>query len=521
MEKITPSVNDDSKDDILLSEVHRAITRLKNNKSPGEDGIRGEMIKYAGHEVQKEICKICNMIWKGQAVPKEWTKSILVTIPKKGDLRECKNYRTIALMSHLGKIMMMILQNRLQTHMEKFLADEQAGFRKDRSTIQQILILRLIAEKARRKNRLVYNCFVDFEKAFDSTKHEITWAVLRSYGVGQRLVEILKEIGDQSRAAVRVGQDLGEWFDTGIGTRQGDPISPVSFITYLERTMDENHARGTGISVQGERISNLKFADDIDLLEETFDGLRESLEVLHTQSRRMGLRINKAKTKVMVFGKEMVEEQMHVDGQEIEVVEEFVYLGSKFTWDCNCSKEIRSRLMKAEIAFAGLKGLWNSKRVGLSTKMKVLRTCVFSTALYACETWVLKSSDRDKLMAFEMRCYRKILRISWLAKMRNEDVRRKIRCEENIVQVIMRRKLGLFGHICRMENDRKIKFVVFGMMEGVNKRGRPHREWADDIQEWTGLTLQKLSWEAQDRIKWRDRISRAVSTYGLKQPMDV
>src|SRR5688572_2483272 len=117
-----------------------------------------------------------------------WTKSILVTIPKKGDLTLCKNYRTIALINHMGKVLMTILLSRLKAKTEVYMSDEQAGFRKDRSTVQQILMLRLIAEKAKRKNKPVYNCFVDFQKAFDSIKHDVTWAVLKSYGVGNRLI---------------------------------------------------------------------------------------------------------------------------------------------------------------------------------------------------------------------------------------------------------------------------------------------------------------------------------------------
>src|SRR5678816_4689441 len=94
-------------------------------------------------------------------------RSILVKIPKKGDLTLCKNYRTIALINHMGKVLMTILLSRLKAKTEVYMSDEQAGFRKDGSTVQQILMLRLIAEKAKRKNKPVYNCFVDFQKAFD------------------------------------------------------------------------------------------------------------------------------------------------------------------------------------------------------------------------------------------------------------------------------------------------------------------------------------------------------------------
>ena len=100
----------------------------------------------------------------------------MVTIPKKGDLMECKNYRTIALISHMAKIVLLVLPNRLKAQIGEHLADEQAGFIKVRNTIQQILTLRLIAKQAKRKNKLVYNCFIDFQKAFDSVQHKIVWS---------------------------------------------------------------------------------------------------------------------------------------------------------------------------------------------------------------------------------------------------------------------------------------------------------------------------------------------------------
>ena len=129
---------------------------------------------------------------------------------KKGGLANCKNYRTIALISHIGKVLLIVLLNRLKTRTEEYLLGEQAGFRKNRKSIRQILVLRLVAEKARRKNRLIFNCFVDFQKAFDSIEQDIFWATLRSYGVRKRPTEILKDKGDRSKAAVRFEQDIGE-----------------------------------------------------------------------------------------------------------------------------------------------------------------------------------------------------------------------------------------------------------------------------------------------------------------------
>jgi len=113
------------------------------------------------------------------------------------------------------------------------------------------IMLRLITEKAKRKTKSSYNCFVDFQKAFDSVKQGIIWATLRLYGVGNRLTQIFEDIEKRSKAAIRIGKYLGEWFATKVGAREGDPISPNTFIIYLEKIMDKIQDNGTGILVQG------------------------------------------------------------------------------------------------------------------------------------------------------------------------------------------------------------------------------------------------------------------------------
>ena len=514
LKEISPPQRNDEEEDILEAEVERAIKRLKNNKSPGVDGITSEMIKAGGQRLMKEIHGMCNQIWRGESTPEEWIQSVLVTIPKKGDLMDCRNYRTIALMSHVGKIFMMILLERLKAQTEEHLADEQAGFRKDRNTVQQILMLRLIAEKAKRKGRAVYNCFIDFEKAFDSVYKDVMWATLQSYGIGKRLTEILKDIGERSRMAVRIGQDMGEWFEMSVGTKQGDPISPNLFITSLERVMDKISDSRSGISVNGIQINNLRFADDIDLIDEEQGRLQKNTQILQKEGDKAGLKINMKKTKTMVLGRKEIDKKLEVLNQEVENVEEFVYLGSLITWDNDCSKDIRTRIAKGKGMLENLKTIWKDRNISYATKLSILKTCVFSTMLYGCETWTYKKADKDRILAFEMYCYRRVLRIRWMQKVKNEEVRRRLDVKENLMQVIMKRKLGLFGHVCRMDDSRKIKSVMFGMMNGNTRRGRPSREWLDDIQDWCGKDLHSLSLEAQDRDRWRYIIGTALNTYG-------
>ena len=161
------------------------------------------------------------------------------------------------------------------------MADEQAGFRKNRSTTQQILMLRLLAEKAKRKGMNIYNCFVDFQKAFDSLDQQSTWTIMKSYGIEEKLVKILQLINTNAKAAVRIRGELGEHNERH--------TTPKTFIGYLERVMDKNKECGKGISINVVKIDNLRFADDIDLLEESPQELQRALQLLSNEGRKTGL----------------------------------------------------------------------------------------------------------------------------------------------------------------------------------------------------------------------------------------
>ncbi|CAF2081889.1 unnamed protein product [Rotaria magnacalcarata] len=152
-------------------QAYSLIKTLKKKFVPRTTAIKNE--DAGGEQLIHQIHALCNKAWNQGAIPKEWGKSILVPIPKKGDLNECSNYRTISLINHTSKILLIILLNRLKYRLDPYLAEEQAGFRKDRSTVQQILTLRLLAEKAKRQGIKIYNCFIDFRKAFDTIKHNI------------------------------------------------------------------------------------------------------------------------------------------------------------------------------------------------------------------------------------------------------------------------------------------------------------------------------------------------------------
>ena len=176
LEEITSSTSDEDPHDIMYSEIQAAIHSLKKNKSPGSDGITAEMLEAEGEQLARRIHKLCNKAWQEGTIPGEWRKSLLVPIPKKGDLSNFSNYRTISLINYTGKVLLTVLLNRLKSHLDLCLSEEQAGFQKGRSTIHQILSLRLIAEKATRQGKKYIIVSSTFKK--HSTRSNI-----KSYGL--------------------------------------------------------------------------------------------------------------------------------------------------------------------------------------------------------------------------------------------------------------------------------------------------------------------------------------------------
>ena len=256
--------------DILRSEVVFALKKMRTGKAPGYDDIPAELIKETGDEGVILMHKLCNLIWKDKNWPVDWSRSIFMPLPKKGDTRECKNNRTISLISHASKIMLYIIVERIKQHMRREIPPEQAGFVEGRGTRDQIANIRNIMEKAIEFNRPVYMCFIDYSKAFDTVQHQKLWDTLVSMGFPRHVVELLRTLYDDQESAVRTTCGDSTWFKIEQGVRQGCILSPHLFNAYAEYIMRlalENCS--SGISIGGRTINNLRYADDTTLLTET------------------------------------------------------------------------------------------------------------------------------------------------------------------------------------------------------------------------------------------------------------
>ena len=164
-----------------------------------------ELFQILKGDAIKVLHSICQQIWKTQHWPQDWKRSVFILVPKKGNAKECSNYCTIALISHASKVMLKILQARLQKYVNHELPDIQAGFRKGRGTRDQIANIHWINGKAREFQKNIYFCFIDYVKAFDCVDHNKLWKILKEMGIPHHLTCLLRNLYAGQEATVRTG----------------------------------------------------------------------------------------------------------------------------------------------------------------------------------------------------------------------------------------------------------------------------------------------------------------------------
>ena len=166
---------------------------------------------------------------KFQQCPQDWKMSVFIPVPKKGNAKDCSNYCMIALISQASKIMLKILQARLQQYVNRECPDLQAYLRKDKGTRDQIANIRWIIEKAREFQKIIYFCFIDYAKIFDCVDHNKLWKILQEMETPDHLTCLLKNLYAGQEATVRTGHGTTDWFQIGKGVRQGCILSPCLF----------------------------------------------------------------------------------------------------------------------------------------------------------------------------------------------------------------------------------------------------------------------------------------------------
>ena len=197
-----------------------------------------------------------------------------------------------------------------------------------------------------------------------------------------------------------------------------------------------------GIKIAGRNINNLRYADDTTLMAESEE--LKSLLMKVKKSEKVGLKLNIQKTKIMASS---LITSWQIEGGKVEAVMDFPFLGSKITVDGDCSHEIKRCLLLERKVMTNLDSILKSRDITLPTKIPLVKAMIFPVVMYGCDSWTIKKAEHQRIDAFELWCWRKLLRVPWTARRSNQLILNGINPEYSLERLMLKLKLQYFGHL--------------------------------------------------------------------------
>lgn len=427
-------------------------------------------------------------------IPHQWKLSKIILIPKKGNQNNISNFRPISIISILYKIFAKIIQKRIKPTIETFQTCDQAGFRKSFATTDHILVLRELMQKATDYKFEIYLGFIDFKKAFDTVSHDYMLEALARAGLEKGYISIIKEIYNNAEALVML-ETLGDKFPLQRGVKQGDPLSPDLFNCTIQNVFNERKISKGGINIAGKTLDNLRFADDVVLVESSADKLEEAMNEIAIKAREAGLEINQGKTHILTNGPK---KQIKLENEVLNYEDEVTYLGQILSFDDMMNKELRRRSDLAWKSYWKLKHIFKNN-FSLDIKIQMWEKCILPIITYGCQTWTLSKKNKKFLEVLQRRFLRSILNIKLKDKITNEEIMLKTKAR-SILEVVGRLKWGWGGHVMRMTDGRWTRAVVeWFPRDRARKRGNPGIKWESEFYKYAGNTWPQV---ARQRRAW-------------------
>ena len=534
-----PHLTDDSfeirEDEPSEAEVKKAINSFKNNKSAGTDKMKTECLKYNNSStLLAYLVLLMSLIWSSLKVPGTWLHSEVTCLFKKGSRLLASNYRGISIGTNMSRILSKVIIDRLQDAYEFNLSNFQFGFRKNRSTTDGIFIMKNVIDKHKDPFVAVY---IDLTAAYDHIPRDFLFKVLELRTGATFLLSILKLMYVGTTASIK---GMKSAFEVLVGCRQGGQESPVLFNYYFDFVLkvaaaeiDEAFPEGWGLNfpfnihnacsdrdqreeqknIGTEIIKWILYADDVVLFAKNAKDAEIILNILYNTCLRYGLNVSFKKTKTQVFhDKELAAKPslINVNGNDIENVREFTYLGHVFSNEDPASS-IDYRISRANAKFQQLKEVLCDPKVNKKTRWKLMESCVAPRLLYGLQACFPSKQQMKKIEACWHQLLRSMVRGGWKRVsndpenpdfryvLTNKSIERILKCNKTIRGIAVSHHMRYFGHVARMRNTSLTKKMMFADPQ----RLRYSDPWKS-IAEMVGVDRDQILRDSQNRSKFRE-----------------
>ena len=421
---------------ITTDEIEVAITHMKNNKASGEDNWTYEIYKsiWNSNSGKKSITKLFNDVFKSGIIPESWKTSVIVPIPKTGDLKDPNNWRGIALIDCGCKILTKIITNRIYSELENinFFISEQIGFREKQEAIQHSVTLVEFINGRMNQDLETFVAFVDIRKAYDSVHHGALMHKLAKAGIHGRSLKFFKSLYKDSKCKILIDGNLTDSIDYQCGVRQGCVSSPMLFDIFVNDMLDEMKDYNLGVEIEFYDVMNRKlfdlvqkgkeqdwigvqntnpkrvtscftgllFADDLCLVANNQETLQKQLNFLSSWSDKYGLTFGISKCGVLRFPGPVPQNiNFKLQNQIIPNLREYRYLGTIIDDKLSFESELNQRIKALTLSLNILRSVVNIRSLNLKSIINLIKAKCLPAALWGCEVWTRTEQQLYKLQS--------------------------------------------------------------------------------------------------------------------------